>query len=323
MKLVSIVVPMYNEAPVIDIFFKTMRQVLAETATRAGVRFEVIAVNDGSADDTLDKLLKWQGELSYLSVLSLSRNFGQEPAVFAGLEKARGDAVIVMDCDLQDPPEMILPMVEKWQEGYDVVNCRRVSRKSDTKFKRDTAGLYYAILNKLSYKVKYPHNVNNFRLVSRRVLDVILAMPEKQKFYRGLVAYCGFKSFDLEIERKKRAKGESKYNFKAMVRLAIDGIASTSTKPLSWALGFGAFFSALGALSAAALLALYLLGIDLNYTLFGVLSGLAFFTGVTLAFMGIVGIYIGKAFEEIKARPFAIEDAFFPSRDRRQESPRQ
>ncbi len=316
MKLVSIVVPMYNEAPVIDIFFETMRAIIAGIEEKKDVRFEIIAVNDGSGDGTLDKLLKWQGELNCLSVLSLSRNFGQEPAVFAGLRRARGDAAIVMDCDLQDPPEMILPMIEKWEEGYDVVNCRRVSRKSDTKFKRDTAGLYYAILNKLSHKVKYPHNVNNFRLVSRRVLDVILAMPETQKFYRGLVAYCGFKSFDLEIERKKRAKGESKYNFKAMVRLAVDGIASTSTKPLSWALGFGAFFAALGVVSAAALSVLYLLGIGANYTLFGILSGLSFFGGMAFVFLGIIGIYLGKAFEEIKARPFAIEEAFYPARER-------
>lgn len=318
MKLVSIVVPMYNEAPVIDNYFRTMREVLGDASAKKGVRFEIIAVNDGSGDGTLDKLRQWQKEINCLSVLSLSRNFGQEPAVFAGLERARGDAAIVMDCDLQDPPEMILPMIEKWEKGYDVVNCRRVSRKSDTRFKRDTAGLYYAILNKLSHKVKYPHNVNNFRLVSRRMLDLILAMPEKQKFYRGLVAYCGFKSYDLEIERKQRAEGESKYNFKAMVRLAVDGIASTSTKPLSWALGFGIFFLGLGALSSIALLVLYLLGIGLNYTLFGILSGLSFFTGILLVFLGIVGIYLGKAFEEIKGRPFAIEEAFYPAKERQE-----
>lgn len=319
MKLVSIVVPIYNEAPVLDIYFKTMEGILSGVAGEKGVRFEIVAVNDGSSDGTLEKLKEWQGRLDYLSVLSLSRNFGQEPAVFAGLSRAKGDAVIVMDCDLQDPPEMISLMVEKWLEGYEVVNCRRVSRKSDTWFKRDSAGLYYSILNKLSYKVKYPNNVNNFRLVSRRVTDIILAMPEKQKFYRGLVAYCGFKSCDIEIVRNRRAGGQSKYRFKEMARLAIEGITSTSVKPLGWALGWGIFFAGIGLAGALALLILYLVGIGLNYTLLGILAGLCFFSGTVLIAAGITGLYLGKAFEEIKGRPYAIEEAFYPGRERKKE----
>ncbi len=313
-KLVSIVVPMYNETETAEIFLKTVSGVTdSVSAAKKHIAFEIIAVNDGSSDGTLDKLVSMQKVYQNLSVISLSRNFGQEPAVFAGLEKSQGDAVIVMDCDLQDPPELIPKMVDKWEEGCDVVNARRVYRKSDTKIKRDTAGLYYNILNKLSYKVKYPHNVNNFRLVSRRVIDIILNMPEKNKFYRGLVPFAGFKAYDLDIERRKRIKGVSKYNFKAMVRLAFEGIAATTVKPLSWAMGFGVFFSLIGLLGGAVLAVLAACGIPFNATLSGLLCGMSFFTGIMLIFTGINGFYIGKCYEEIKGRPFYIIDKHLPS----------
>lgn len=310
-KLISIVVPMYNESEMAELFFETLSK---HTAFNKQISFEYIAVNDGSSDGTLEKLLSLQKVYSNLCVVSLSRNFGQEPAVFSGLEKAKGDAVIVMDCDLQDPPELIPLMAEKWLEGYDVVNARRISRKSDTKLKRDTAGLYYNILNRLSYKVKYPHNVNNFRLVSRKVLEIILNMPEKNKFYRGLVPFAGFKSVDIDIERKKRLKGESKYNFKAMLKLALDGITSTSTKPLNFALCFGAFFTAIGFLGGTALVIMALSGIAFNEVLFGLLCGMSFFTGLNILFTGINGLYTGKCYDEVKSRPFYIVDKYIPAK---------
>lgn len=317
-KLVSIVVPMYNESETAQLFFETVNMFTSQICAKKNyLSFEIIAVNDGSADDTLDKLTAFQKIYPNLAVISLSRNFGQEPAVFAGLEKAKGDAVIVMDCDLQDPPEFLSAMIDKWEEGFDVVNARRVSRISDTKFKRDTAGLYYNILNKLSYKVKYPHNVNNFRLVSRRVLDIIINMPEKNKFYRGLVPFAGFKSTEIDIERKKRQKGESKYNFKAMVNLALNGVVSTSIKPLYWALGLGAFFAAAGFLGAIALVVLACCGVYFNVVLAGVLCGMSFFCGIILFFLGIIGLYIGKSYDEIKGRPFYIIENYSPSSEGR------
>ena len=320
-KLVSIVVPMYNESEMCDIFFETVNKYLNDiTTSKKHIAFEIIAVNDGSIDDTLKKLYKQNEKADNVTVLSLSRNFGQEPAVFAGLEKAKGDAIIVMDCDLQDPPELISQMVDKWEEGYNVVNARRVTRKSDTKFKRDTAGVYYNILNKLSNKVKFPHNVNNFRLISRKVLDIILAMPEKNKFYRGLVPFTGFKSAEIDIERKKRHSGTSKYNFKSMLKLAADGITATSVKPLLWAFGFGVAFIILGILGAIALIILSLYNISLNYTLTGLISAMSFFSGIILMFAGITGLYIGKCYEEIKGRPFNIIDLYIPSKNDKQKN---
>lgn len=313
MKKVSIIVPMYNESQMADLFFETLNSYLDNiTRQKEHIGFEIIAVNDGSQDDTLEKLKIWNKKCNNIAVVSLSRNFGQEPAVFTGLEKASGDAVIVMDCDLQDPPEMIAKMIDKWEQGFEVVNIRRVSRISDTKFKRDTAGMYYNLLNRISYKVKFPHNVNNFRLIDRRVLDVILKMPEKNKFYRGLVPFTGFKSYELDIERKKRRMGESKYNLKAMVRLAIDGITSTTVKPLYWAVTTSLFFIIFSSIVTLALTLLYINGVNINYTLFGVLSGLCFFSGVILGFLGVIGIYTGKMYEEIKGRPYSIIDLYIP-----------
>lgn len=312
-KLISIVVPMFNEFETIDTFFITLKKYIdIITKEKNYISFEVIAVNDGSNDDTLSKLIKQNENNDFVSIVSLSRNFGQEPAIFAGLQKAKGDAVIVMDCDLQDPPEFIPQMVQKWEEGFEIVNARRVSRKKDTKFKRDTASIFYKILNKLSYKVKYPTNVNNFRLVSRKVLDIILSMPENNKFYRGLVAFTGFKSYEIDIERKQRQSGKSKYNLKAMTNLAIDGITATTIKPLFWAFKIGLFFSIIGFLGAITLIILSILKINFNITLCGIVCALSFFSGIVLIFNGILGIYIGKSYEEIKARPFNIIDFYLP-----------
>ena len=310
MKTVTVVTPMYNESAVMDDFFAALSE--ADAAVRKAfpeVSLNIVCVNDGSRDDTLQKLTEQHAKTENLTVVNLSRNFGQEPAVFAGLSEAKGDAVIVMDCDLQDPPSLIPEMIDKWLEGYDVINCKRVSRVSDTTFKKNTAGLYYRILNKLSYKVKFPGNVNNFRLIDRRVLDVVLAMPETQKFYRGLVPYAGFKTCEIEFARKPRLKGESKYSLRAMSRLAIEGITATSVKPLFWALPAGLILLALGLGGGLATLILWLCGLLFNETLFGVLSGLFFVTGIILTSTGIQSIYLAKIFEEIKGKPFYIKES--------------
>lgn len=319
MKLVSIIVPMYNESSMVDDFFSTVLSITGRIKNSSPhYDFEIIAIDDGSTDDTLDKLTAWHNKKECVGVISLSRNFGQEPAIFAGLEKSRGDAVIVMDCDMQDPPEFIEEMLKKWEEGYDVVNARRTKRKADSAFKRDTAGMYYRLLNRLSYKVKYPHNVNNFRLVSRRVLDTVLSMPEKNKFYRGLVPYAGFKSAEILIERQHRLKGESKYNLKAMTRLAVDGITATSTKPLYYPLIAGLVMSATAVLAMIALLIVYLLK---DYPAafwaggfgFASIAAIIFFcSGIILTAVGIVGVYAAKAYDELKGRPFNIVESYLP-----------
>jgi glycosyltransferase involved in cell wall biosynthesis len=315
LKLVSVIVPMYNEAEMADTFLTTINEITQNIKkTKKHIDFEIIAVNDGSSDATYDILKKWYESSDNLALLSLSRNFGQEAAVFAGLEKAKGDATIIMDCDMQDPPQVIPQMIEKWEGGADVVNAQRIQRSSDGRFKRNSAGYYYKLLNKLSDKVRYPHNVNNFRLISRRVLDVVLSMPERNKFLRGLIPYAGFKTETVEIVRGKRQKGESKYNINAMKRLALNGIASTTTKPLAWAAYAGIIFCMFALLGAAVLIALNSYGIAADYTLWGIICGLCFFSGVILLFLGILGFYIGKAFEEIKARPVSITAEYLPTK---------
>ncbi|MDD4002639.1 MAG: glycosyltransferase family 2 protein [Clostridia bacterium] len=313
MKLVSVIVPMYNEAEMADTFLTTISGITQSIKkTKKHIDFEIIAVNDGSSDATYDILKKWYDSSDNLALLSLSRNFGQEAAIFAALEKAKGDAAIIIDCDMQDPPQAIFQMIEKWEEGADVVNAQRKKRSSDGRFKRKSAGCYYKLLNKLSDKVHYPHNVNNFRLLSRRVLDVVLSMPEKNKFLRGLIPYAGFKTETVEIVRQKRQKGKSKYDIKAMVRLGFNGIASTTTKPLIWAAYAGIMLCLLALLGTVALITLFSFGILADYTLWGVICGLGFFSGIILLFLGIMGFYIGKAFEEIKARPLSITAEYLP-----------
>jgi dolichol-phosphate mannosyltransferase len=312
-KLISLVVPLYDEAEMADIFLTNINSTVAEIKkARNYLDFEIIAVNDGSRDATYQILKNWYRKSDNLGIVSLSRNFGQEAAVFAGLEKAKGAAVIVMDCDLQDPPEAIIKMIEKWEAGADIVNAVRVDRTVDGKFKKSSASLYYKFLNRLSGKVKYPHNVNNFRLVSRRALDVILAMPEKNKFFRGLVPYAGFKTDSVEIVRQKREKGKSKYNLKAQLKLASDGIAATTVKPLVWPLYSGALFFASGLLGGIALALLCAFGVSLNYTLWGIIAGMGFFGGIIMIYLGIIGFYVGKSFEEIKARPQSITEEYLP-----------
>lgn len=315
-KKLSLVVPMYNESAAIDDFFERVNKVSESLSKEFETDLEIIAVNDGSKDDTLEKLTRWHKSQNNVGIVNLSRNFGQEPAVFAGLEKAGGDAVIVLDADMQDPPEVIGEMVAKWTEGYDVVNAVR-TRKKDKAFKRNSAGLYYRVLNKLSYKVRYPANVNNFRLISRRALDTILAMPEKNKFYRGLVPFAGFKTASVVFARQERTKGESKYNLKAMMRLAADGIASTSTKPLIFSLYAGIILCVLSVLGVAPIIIFSLIKhFKPEYIVYSVIAITAFFTGVILIFMSISGFYIGKIFLEVKGRPFSIvQDFYAPEKD--------
>ena len=207
MKKISIVVPMYNEQEVAKEFYNRTISVLTKLIE---YDYEIIVVNDGSRDKTLEILLNIVREDEHVKVINFSRNFGHQAAITAGIENATGDAIITIDADLQDPPEIIVDMIREYEKGYDIVYAKRKSRKKDTFFKRETAKLYYKILNKLS-DIKIPENVGDFRLISKRVQEVFIKLPEKDRYVRGMFAWMGFNQTMVEFDRASRYAGKTKY----------------------------------------------------------------------------------------------------------------
>ncbi|WP_316153339.1 glycosyltransferase family 2 protein [Cupriavidus sp. BIC8F] len=301
-RLLSLVVPCYNESQSIGNFFDCVIPVLESIDA---LRFEIVLVNDGSSDDTLDKLITFSHRDARVRVVDLTRNFGKEAALTAGLDEALGDAVIPIDADLQDPPSLIPELVMRWREGAEVVLAQRSSRACDSWLKRVTADAYYRIHNKLSDQ-KLPVNVGDFRLMDRVVINALKQMPERRRFMKGLFAWVGFNTVIVPYEREPRIAGESKFSGWRLWNLALEGITSFSTLPLrSW--------TYLG--SAIALLAfLYGTFIVLRTMVFGVdvpgyasvLSLLLFFGGVQLIGLGVVGEYIGRIYDEAKGRPIYL-----------------
>lgn len=309
-KLISIVVPMYNEKAMVDVFLTKINEVIQANNTYS---FEVVAVNDGSRDETLSLLYAAQKQYRYLRVVNLSRNFGHEPAVAAGLSVAKGEAIIPLDADLQDPPELIKPMLALFEEGYEVVNARRSSRKEDKFIKRFTAKEFYKVIDKLSGKIKIPANVGHYRLISRRVLEHVLALPESNRVFRVEVPYVGFKTAEVVFVRPKRAHGETHYNMKSMIDLAINAITITSTKPLDMVIKTTVFMGGLTFFSALLQLVFFILDITnvltllwLNQSLFLLINILFFLTTLVLASLSLIAVYVGKTFNESQKRPFYV-----------------
>ena len=305
MKLISIVVPMYNEEKVVDIFFSSINQVLK---TLKDYRFEIIVVNDGSKDKTLS-LLEHQLTLQdNLVIVNLSRNFGHEPAVAAGIKTAQGDAIIPMDADLQDPPSLIAQLLEKFEEGFEVVNAKRKSRHEDSIFKRLSAVKFYQFIGKLSGKVKIPQNVGHFRLISKRVAEHVLTLSERNRVFRIQVPYIGFKTTEVFFDRPKRAAGETHYNLKSMLKLAVDSIASTTSVPLVWPLIAASVFFLLTAASFITQLVLFfVLNIDIYIHLVWLIANIfLLITSVLFFMLSIMSLYLSRVFIETQNRPFFI-----------------
>ncbi len=314
--LISIVVPMYNEEKVIPIFFKRLNEVLEQLPS---YRFEIVVVNDGSKDQTLQLLHLQQSNQSNVVIVNLSRNFGHEPAVAAGLKTATGEAAIPMDADLQDPPELIQQLLLKYQEGYQVVNAKRASRKDDSFLKRFTASQFYALIAKMAGKVKIPNNVGHFRLISRKVIDEVIQLQEKNRVFRVQVPYVGYKTTEVLFNRPKRAAGTTHYNYRSMTKLAVDAILATTHVPLFWPLWFW-FYLSLGL--AVSLITQFILWLsDLNgwFTLpFTVDHGVFlifqfgwFVLTFLFLFIGIIALYVSKIYLEVQNRPFFIIDDVF------------
>lgn len=298
-KLVSIIAPFYNEETGVELFYSA---IAAAIEPIQHVDFEVICVDDGSRDGTLPMLISLSQRDQRFKVIELSRNFGKEAALTAGLDAAAGDAAIPIDADLQDPPELITQMVDAWLGGYDVVLARRIDRSSDGFLKRKTAEMFYRIHNRFS-SVQIPENVGDFRLMDRTVLDAIRQLPEQQRFMKGLFAWVGFKATTIDYARQVRSAGDSKFSGWKLWNFALEGITSFSTSPLK-------FWSYLGGVGALVSLA-YALFIVIRTVVFGIdLPGYAsllvatiFFGSVQLISVGMLGEYIGRIYMESKRRP--------------------
>lgn len=303
--LLSVVVPVYNEEGVLPLFHRRLSAVL----DRVPGRCEVIYVDDGSTDSTAQLLAVLHEEDVRVGVANLSRNFGKEHALSAGLRLTRGAAVVVIDVDLQDPPELIPEMLATWREGFDMVNMRRRRRDGETWFKRATAHLFYRVINRLG-EVEIPENVGDFRLLSRRAVDAVNALTERNRFMKGLFAWVGYRQTVIDYDRAPRAAGNSKWPYGKLWCLAMEGITAFSAAPLRVATYVG-LFSAFGAF----VYALFFLG---RTALFGdpvrgfptLIVALLFLGGLQLMATGVLGEYLGRLFNESKQRPLYLLDQF-------------
>ena len=304
--LLSLVVPVFNEEETIDLFLSTVVPLLE----RDGVRFEIVFVNDGSLDDTFARLFHRSRADRRLRIVNLSRNFGKEAALTAGIDHARGDILVPMDIDLQDPPELIGSFIARWREGYDIVYGVRSARHTDTRTKRVSAGWFYRVFNSMS-PVRIPPNVGDFRLVDRRAVEVLRQLPERNRFMKGLFAWVGFNAVGVPYERPERAAGTSKFNLWRLWNFAIDGVVSFSTAPLrAW------FYVGLVIATVAVLYALFIVT---RVLIFGVdtpgyaslLIAILLMGAIQLLSLGIIGEYLGRLFVEVKARPIYVVEGVY------------
>lgn len=302
-KTVSLVVPFYNEETAAAAFFGSAVPVLESLK---GYAYEFVCVNDGSSDGTLRELLAAKEKYgARVKIADLSRNFGKEAALTAGLDLAAGDAVVPMDCDLQDPVELIPELVRKWEEGYEVVLAKRTDRSSDSPLKSWTAGLFYKLFNAVS-DMPIPENVGDFRLMSRTVADALKRLPERRRFMKGLFAWVGFRQAVVEYSRKGRASGGTKFTYPKLLDFALEGLISFSSHPLRWVLYMGAVIGSVSFVYAAYIvLRTLIFGVDVpGYA--SLLTIMLFLGGVQLVGLGVVGEYIGRVYMETKERPIYI-----------------
>jgi dolichol-phosphate mannosyltransferase len=305
---VSIVTPVFNEVDVIELFYERVRQAMAALDATA---YELIFVDDGSTDGSYEKLLALANAGADTKIIKFSRNFGHQIAITAGVDLAKGDAVVVIDADLQDPPEVISAFVEKWREGYDVVYGVRAKRDGENRMKLLTAALFYRLLHRI-IKLDIPVDVGDFRLMSRRVVEHLKELKEKDRFVRGLVSWIGFKQTGVPYLRDKRYAGETKFPYRKMIKFALDGITSFSDVPLKLATWLGYIASALALLYACSVFVQKALG----YTVQGwatMMVAMLFLGGVQLISLGIIGQYVGRIFNECKQRPLYIIDEIYQS----------
>lgn len=299
---ITYIFPVYNNAGSLETLYKEVSSMMRKKFSK--YKYELIFVNDGSVDKSYEVLKKLAKKDSDIVVLGLSRNFGHQGAVSAGLDRSTGDAVIIMDADMQDPPRVCVELIKKWEEGYEVVYAQRRSRK-DTFFKKTTADAYYRLLANMS-SVKIPRNTGDFRLVDRKVVDVVCQMKEYHRFLRGMFSYAGFRQVAVQFDRDARQGGKSEYTFKKLIGLAKDGIYGFSDAPLKFVTKLGFTVSILSIFGV-----LYAIIAKLFFTVtvpgWAMLCVSIFFMGgVQLVLLGVIGEYIGRIYDEVRHRPSYI-----------------
>jgi len=301
---ISLICPCFNEEEVIEIFMKEINAVLNEI----NKSFEIIFINDGSYDHTLNALLAAKKNYKNVRIINLSRNFGKEAALTAGLDNAKGEVIIPIDVDLQDPPELIKDFIFQWENGYDVVLAKRADRSTDSFFKRLSAKLFYRFHNKIS-KVPIPENVGDYRLITRKVLTALQQLPESQRFMKGLFAWVGFKTITVKYTRDARRAGNTSFNGWKLWNLALEGITSFGTLPLRIWFYIGVIISFLGFIyGTLIILKTIFLGIDVpGYA--STMTTILFLGGIQLIGIGVLGEYIGRIYMESKRRPTYIIEA--------------
>ena len=298
-KLVTILVPAYNEQEVLNLLYERLVKLMDENTN---YDFEVLLVNDGSKDRTFEIMKELREKDKRICYLNLSRNYGKETAMIAGLDYCKGDAVVIIDADLQDPPELIPEMIKYWEEGYDDVYARRRTRDGETWLKKFTSKMYYRILQSFT-SIQLQIDTGDFRLLDRRCVEALKSMRENQRYTKGLFSFIGYNKKEILYDRDARAAGKTKYNYGRMINLSIDGITSFTTSPLRWAAIFGMVIS-----FVAFVYMIYIIiktiatGVDVpGYA--SLMVVILFLGGIQLVFLGVIGEYLGRTFNESKHRP--------------------
>ena len=314
--LLSVVVPMYFEEEVAEECYKRLTTVMLENA----FKYELIFVNDGSTDKTPDILKEIAQKDSNTKVVNFSRNFGHQAAVTAGVQVAKGDAIVIIDADLQDPPELIADMVKLWQNGNDVVYAKRKKRKGETWFKLTTAKYFYKFLDSMS-DTKIPQNTGDFRLIDKKVANVFLQLPERNRFIRGMISWLGFKQIAIEYVRDERFAGDTKYPLKKMIKFAKDGIIGFSSKPLKLITTLGLFSVIISFAVLIYSLASKIFQRDIEQGWTSIMVAISFFSGVQLLSLGLVGEYIARIYDETKGRPlYIVKDTYNISEEKNEKT---
>ena len=298
-KLITILVPAYNEQEVLYLLYDRLVKLMNENT---GYDFEILLVNDGSKDKTFEIMQELREKDKRFCYLSLSRNFGKETAMIAGLDYCKGDAVVIIDADLQDPPELIPEMIKYWEEGYDDVYAKRKSREGETWLKKFTSKMYYKVLQGFT-RIEIQKDTGDFRLLDRRCVEALKSMRENQRYTKGLFSIIGYNKKEILYDRDPRAAGQTKWNYGKLIDLSIDGITSFTTSPLRWAAILGIMIS-----GVAFIYMIYIIiktlatGIDVpGYA--SLMVVILFLGGIQLIFLGIIGEYLGRTFNESKHRP--------------------
>jgi len=305
-KLVTVLVPAYNEQEVITLLYERLQKLMDN---HSQYDFEILFINDGSKDNTLKLIQDLRNSDSRICYLNLSRNYGKETAMIAGLDYAKGDCVIIIDADLQDPPELIPEMLEYWEQGYDDVYAKRKSRKGETFMKKFTSKMYYKTLQSVT-NIEIQKDTGDFRLLDRRCVEALKSIRESQRYTKGLFSFIGYNKKEILYDRDPRAAGQTKWNYGKLINLSIDGLTSFTTAPLRWAAIIGLLVSCAGFIYMMAIIFKTLVyGVDVpGYS--STMVVILFLGGIQLIFLGIIGEYLGRTFNETKYRPLYFVDCY-------------